>query len=238
MDLLRKKLCDGSLNDDNSSSDSISEDETTPYVRSLRTLSTASDTSSLRSLPKDRRSMTDDSELPPPNDGRDEIFVPKSSRLNMSQKKKSKFNETILATAAFTAATEPVDIQNEVRWFEGELPAKPYEGNDSKTLLRNTHNESDALHKRRPSNESISSTSTIDSLTFDFKITDGINTSGKSEPVMKKKLGHYRSKSDQFRRFRPFGTTKQLPNDAGKNGLKNDAEALSTSLPANSDVAG
>lgn len=239
MDVFRKKLCDGcSLIDDDSSSDSVSENETTPGVRSDRVPSTASDASSLQSLPKDRRSITEDSDLSSLNDGRDEIFVPKSTRLNLTQKNKSKFNETILATAAFKAATEPVDIQNEVRWFEGELPRQPYEENDKKTLLRNAHSESDRLLNRRPSKESISSTSTIESLTFDSKSNESKSISGLSEHEQKKKLGHYRSKSDQFRGFRPFGTTKskQLPHNAG--GSKNHIDPLSTSLPTNSDVAG
>ena len=123
----------------------MSENETTPGVRSDRVPSTASDASSVQSLPKDRRSITEDSDLPSLNDGPDEIFVPKSTRLNFTQKNKSKFNETILATAAFTAATEPVDIQNEVRWFEGELPRQPYEENDKKTYGMLTLNLTDFL---------------------------------------------------------------------------------------------
>ncbi len=237
LDVFRKKLCDGSLNDDKSSSDSMSENETTPDVRSDRVPSAASDTFSLQSLPKDRRSVTEDSDLSSLNDGRDEIFVPKSSRLNVTLKNKSKFNETILATAAFTAATEPVDVQNEVRWFEGELSTKPYEENDNSTLLRNTHAES-VGPLRRPSKESVSSTSTIESLTSDSKSNESKNASGISEHEKKKKLGHYRSKSDQFRRFRPFGTTKQPAYDKREIGSKNNIDPLSSSLPTNSDVAG
>ena len=234
LDIFRKKLCDGSINDGKSSSDSLSENETTPELWSDRVSSTASDTSSLHNLPNDRRSVTEDSNL---TSIRDEIFVPKSSRLNLTPKNKSKFNETILATAAFTAATEPVDVQSEVRWFEGELPSKPYEEIDNNTLLRNTQNESGRL-RRRPSKESISSTSTVESLTFDSKSREGENVSGVLEHARKKKLGHYRSKSDQFRRFRPFGTTKQPPYDSRENGSKGDVDQISSSLPTNSDVAG
>lgn len=233
--MFRKKLCEGSLNNDNSSSDSMNESE--EPVGSDCLPSAASDTSSLKSLQKERSSVTEDfSSL---NDGRDEIFVPKSSRLSFTQKNKSKFNETILASAAFTAATEPVDVQNEIRWFEGELvPTKPFEAleNDDKTLLRNAQTGSDKL-TRRLSKESISSTSTIESLPFESKSIESKNTLCEHEK--KKKLGHYRSKSDQFRRFRPFGTTKQIHYDGGGNGSSNDIDCLSsTSLPTNSDAAG
>ena len=236
MDVFRKKLRDGLSSDDSFSSASMSENETTPDVRSDRVPSSASDNSSLKSIPKDRRSVTGDADFPSLNDGRDEIFVPKSSRLNLTQKNKSKFNETILATAAFTAATEPVDVQNEVRWFEGELPTKCYEEND-KTLLRNCGHAQSGKLRRRSSKDSISSTSTIESLTFESKHNESKNTSGLSEHEMKKKLGHYRSKSDQFRRFRPFGTTRHLSIDIGENSSKN-VDSISTSLPTNSDVAG
>ncbi|XP_028402060.1 run domain Beclin-1-interacting and cysteine-rich domain-containing protein-like isoform X2 [Dendronephthya gigantea] len=238
LEVFRKKFCDhGSLNDDNSSCDSMSENDE-PDVRSDRVPSTASNASSSQGFQKDRPSVSEDPELPSLNDGRDEIFVPKSSRLSITQKTKPKFDETVLATAAFTAATEPVDVQNEVRWFEGGLPTKPYEDGNTKTLLRNAQTESERL-LRRPSKDSISSNSTIESLTFDSRNNEGQNTTGLSEHDKKKKLGHYRSKSDQFHRFRPFGTTRQpFFDDGGHNGSKsNNADTFSTSLPTNSDVA-
>ena len=234
--MFRKKLHDGLSSDDDSfSSASTSENETTSDARSDRVPSSTSGNSPLQILPKDIRSLADSADLQSLNDGRDEIFVPKPSRLSLTQKSKSKFSETILATAAFTAATEPVDIRNEVRWFEGELPTKSYEEND-KTLLRNSHAES-GIRQRRSSKDSISSTSTIESMTFESKHNESKNTPGLSEHEKKKRLGHYRSKSDQFRRFRPFGTTRHLSINAGGSSPKN-VESISTSLPTNSDVAG
>lgn len=230
-------MCDGtSKNDNSSSADSMSESETLSDVRSRRVSSTASEPSSFHTLSKDKRSASAQSDLLPlQSDGRDEIFVPKSSRLNLTLKNKSKFNETILASAAFTAATEPIDIHNEVRWFEGELPTKECKENDGKATLRKTNAAPDRL-ARIPSRESISSTSTIESLTFDSKSNDEKNISGLNDK--NKKLGHYRSKSDQLVRFRPFGTTKPQPYLAGGNESKPDMDSLSTSLPANSDVTG
>lgn len=207
-------------------------------VRTDRVPSTASNASSSQGFQKDRPSVTEDQDLSSLNDGRDEIFVPKSSRLSITQKTKPKFDETVLATAAFTAATEPVDVQNEMRWFEGGLPTKPHQDDGTKTLLRTTHADPDRP-LRRPSLESISSNSTIESLTFDSKNNEDQSTPELSEHEKKKKLGHYRSKSDQFLRFRPFGTTKQTLYDEGRyNGSKNNSDTFSTSLPANSDVAG
>ena len=234
LDVFRKRLCAGATNH-GSSSESMSEDETTHEVRSNRVASATSNTSSLHSLQNDRHSSVSDG--PHLTSLRDEIFVPKSSRLNLTPKNKSKFDETILASAAFTAATEPVDVQNEVRWFEGELPTKPYEEIDKSTVLRNNHTES-SPRPRRPSKESISSTSTIESLTYDSKSNEGKNVPELAEHERKKKLGHYRSKSDQFRRFRPFGTTMQPAYGTRENGSKMDVDPISSSLPTNSDVAG
>ena len=172
-------------------------------------------------------------------DNRDSFFSPKSSRPSPKVHAKSKINETILATAAFNAATEPVDVQNEIRWFEGELvETTPFEvtNNGNKTNLVNSHDEECNKEARRPSNASLSSTSTIDSLPNDSKsVMSQGNKDDLSEHEKKKKIGHYRSKSDQFRRFRPFGTNKPNNERASLNG---DGDSFSSSLPTNSDVTG
>lgn len=242
MEEFRKRLSEGSSNVEGSSSEytSATEDPVNGDDVSNETVAVANEN---REKEFEKTSESDEPDFFTINDEEpDNFFLPKSSRLDSmkSRKQKPKFNETILATAAYAAATKPLDVQNEIRWFEGEVIETTPFGipNGSKTdNLENTNTESNTK-LRRPSSESLSSTSTIDSLPFDTKIV--LNNENKvelSEHDKKKKLGHYRSKSDQLRRLRPFGSSKPIDQKAG-NSSKDDGDTLSSSLPTNSDVAG
>lgn len=227
MEKCQKQINDGSGNtDESSSTDSANENQSLETESRIRS----------------KDSSTSKTNESPSNSVCNEIFVPKSSRLNVSSKSTSKFNETVLASAAFKAATEPIDVQNEMRWFEGEFhSSRHYSLIERRMHRNNSHIESsrNRLYSDAyisPKTRSLSSGS--ESFLSDSKSKDDNGKSELNEPDKRKVLGHYRSKSDQLRRFRPFGTTKQTSFNAAQHEKNVADDVLSSSLPTNSDIAG